>query len=101
MTTRLPLWCGVLFLVWEAVAPATQLPRPCRQDDFDAIAGLTLEQKIVAFRAMSPRGSSTGRRDEQRMECLILSIDPRSLSYFKFELEYDGDYKDLVEYVFH
>ena len=50
---------------------------------------------------MSPKGSSTGRRDEQRMECLILSIDSNSLSRFKFDLEYDGDYKDLVEYVFH
>ena len=50
---------------------------------------------------MSPKGSSTGRRDEQRMECLILSIDSNTLSRFKFDLEYDGDYKDLVEYVFH
>ena len=35
------------------------------------------------------------------MECLILSIDGSSLSRFKFDLEYDGDYKDLVEYIFH
>jgi hypothetical protein len=68
---------------------------------FDAVAGLTLQQKIDAFREMSPKGSRTGHRDEQRMECLILSIDASSLSRFKFDLEYDGDYKDLVEHVFH
>jgi hypothetical protein len=83
------------------MAPATQRPEPCRPDDFAAIAGLTLPQKIDAFKAMSPKASSTGRRDEQRMECLILSIDAGSLSRFKFDLEYDGDYKDMVEYVFH
>jgi hypothetical protein len=99
--TRHSLWWGVLLVAWAVVAPAKQPPAPCRQDDFAAIAGLTLQQKIDAFRAMSPKGSSTGRRDEQRMECLILSIDSNSLSRFKFDLEYDGDYKDLVEYVFH
>ena len=86
---------------FQWAAPATQRPAWCRQDDFDEIAGLTLQQKVDAFRAISPKGSSTGRRDEQRMECLILSIDASSLSRFKFDLEYDGDYKDLVEYVFH
>jgi hypothetical protein len=100
MTGYLQVSCAALLLLWAALAP-TQRPQACRQDDFDAIAGLTLQQKIDAFRAMSPKGSSTGRRDEQRMECLILSIDTSSLSRFKFELEYDGDYKDLVEYVFH
>ena len=98
---RHPLSCGLLLVAWAAVAPANQPPAPCRPDDFAAIAGLTLQQKIDAFRAMSPKGSSTGRRDEQRMECLILSIDSNTLSRFKFDLEYDGDYKDLVEYVFH
>jgi hypothetical protein len=101
MIRHLPFSCGALFLAWAAVAPATQRPAPCRQDDFDKVAGLTLQEKVDAFRAMSPKGSSTGGRDEQRMECLILSIDATSLSRFKFELEYDGDYKDLVEYAFH
>ena len=35
------------------------------------------------------------------MVCLLLSVPASDLSRFKFELEYDGDNKDLVEYVFH
>ena len=35
------------------------------------------------------------------MERLLLSVAPEDLPLFKFALEYDGDYKDLEEYIFH
>ena len=43
----------------------------------------------------------TDRREELRLERLLLSVALKDLHLFKFALEYDGDYKDLVEYVFH
>jgi hypothetical protein len=64
-------------------------------------AGLSLADKIAVFKKLSPSLSPTGDREELRMERLILSISPADLSRFKFALEYDGDYKDMVEYVFH
>ena len=64
-------------------------------------ADLNLADKIEAFKRLSPSADATGSRTELRMERLLLSIDPDDLSAFKFTLEYDGDYKDLVEYLFH
>ena len=43
----------------------------------------------------------TDRREELRLERLLLSAALEDLHLFKFALEYDGDYKDLVEYGFH
>ncbi len=68
---------------------------------------LTLADKIEAFRRLAPRsedrrlGAITDERKELRMERLLLSVTPKDLPLFKCALEYDGDYKDLEEYVFH
>ena len=35
------------------------------------------------------------------MERLLLSVKSEDLSLFKCTLEYDGDYKDIEEYLFH
>jgi hypothetical protein len=70
-------------------------------------AALSLADKIAVFKKLAPRaedtrlGSKTGDRRELRMERLLLSVAPGDLTRFKFALEYDGDYKDLEEYVFH
>lgn len=64
-------------------------------------AALSLADKIAVFKKLSPREDATGERQELRMERLILSIDPKELVLFKLALEYDGDYKDLEEYLFH
>ncbi len=70
-------------------------------------AGLSLADKIEVFKRLAPRaedsllGAITGERKELRMERLLLSVPPEDLPLFKFALEYDGDYKDLVEYIFH
>lgn len=70
-------------------------------------AGLSLADKIEAFKRLAPRAEDglraaiTDERKELRMERLLLSVPPPDLPLFKFALEYDGDYKDLVEYVFH
>ena len=70
-------------------------------------AGLSLADKVALLRRLAPRaedsrlGSLTGERKEVRIERLLLSIAPEDLPAFKFELEYDVDYKDLEEYVFH
>lgn len=70
-------------------------------DDRIRDANLSLPDKMEAFRRLSPGMDATDFRRELRMERLLLSVAPNDLSSFKFALEYDGDYKDLVEYVFH
>jgi hypothetical protein len=64
-------------------------------------AGLSLADKIAVLQKLSPREDPTDERKELRMTRLILSVDPQDLPLFKLALEYDGDYKDLEEYVFH
>lgn len=64
-------------------------------------ADLSLADKIESLKRLAPASDATNEREELRMERLILSVAPEELSLFKFALEYDGDYKDLVEYVFH
>lgn len=64
-------------------------------------ADLSLADKIESIKRLSPAADATDWHEELRMERLILSVAPEELSLFKFALEYDGDYKDLVEYVFH
>src|SRR5262245_10990139 len=70
-------------------------------------AGMSLAEKVEVFRRLAPRaedsriGALTDERKELRMERLLLSVAPEDLPAFKFALEYDGDYKDLEEYVFH
>jgi len=62
---------------------------------------LSLADKIEVFKRLSPRREATDERKELRMERLLISIDPKELPLFKLALEYDGDYKDLEEYIFH
>jgi len=64
-------------------------------------AGLTLADKIEVFKRLAPKADVTSGREELRMERIILSVPPQDLPLFKFALEYDGDYKDVTEYVFH
>jgi hypothetical protein len=70
-------------------------------------AALTLADKVEVLKRLAPRakdsrlGARTDESKELRMERLLLSVAPEDLSRFKFALEYDGDYKDLEEYVFH
>ena len=64
-------------------------------------AELSLGDKIEAFKRRAPSADVTDRREALRMERLLVSIALKDLHLFKFALEYDGDYKDLVEYVFH
>jgi hypothetical protein len=63
-------------------------------------AGLSLADKIQAFKRLGASGATLDRT-ELRMERLLYSIDPQDLCLFKFALEYDGDYKDLEEYLWH
>jgi hypothetical protein len=64
-------------------------------------ATLSLADKIAVLQKLSPREDPTDEHKELRMERLILSIDPKDLPQFKLALEYDGDYKDIEEYLFH
>src|SRR5215510_8197799 len=76
-------------------------------DERIAGAGLGLADKIAVFKALAPSAeedighAGTGESAELRMERLLLSVAPEDLPAFKFALEYDLDYKDLEEYVFH
>jgi hypothetical protein len=64
-------------------------------------ASLSLADKIAAFKILAPRRAATDERKELRTARLVLSIDPNDLALFKLALEYDGDYKDIEEYLFH
>jgi len=101
MPDRLQLYATLLALAAATTPAATQPPSSCGEGEVAAFAALALQEKVATFKALSPPGRRTGSRAEHQMECLLLSVDGASLSQFKFELEYDGDYKDIVEYVFH
>lgn len=62
---------------------------------------LSLEEKIEAIRQLAPKSDPTGPRKEVRLEALFLSVAPGDLQRLRFSLDYDGDYKDVEEYVFH
>jgi hypothetical protein len=64
-------------------------------------AELSLADKIEAFKRLAPSADTTVRREELRMERLLLSVAPTDLPLLKFALEYGGDYKDIVEYIYH
>lgn len=64
-------------------------------------AGLRLTDTIEVVRRLAPPLAVTGPREELRLERLFLSVAPPDLAAFKFALEYDGNYKDMVEYLFH
>lgn len=63
--------------------------------------GLTPDEKIEAIRQLCPKSNPTGPRTEIRLETLFCSVDPKDLNLLKFRLDYDGDYKDIEEYIFH
>jgi hypothetical protein len=64
-------------------------------------AALSLADTIGAIKRLSPKADITLPSEELRLERLICSISAHTLPVFKFELDYDADYKDLEEYVFH
>jgi hypothetical protein len=63
--------------------------------------GPGLAAKQAEMRRLAPADSGTDPVTEGRIRDLLLSVEPDQLSAFKFDLEYDGDDKDMVEYVFH
>jgi hypothetical protein len=88
----------------EFMKPTMHLSNERRIEEIDKRireAELSLADKIEALKRLAPAADLTDRREELRMERLILSVAPEELGLFKFALEYDGDYKDMVEYVFH
>lgn len=75
-----------------------------RQQELDrriVDARLEIAEKAEIIKKLAPRADLTGDREEVRMERILLSVDPQYLPVFKFALDYDGDYKDIAEYVFH
>lgn len=77
--------------------------RQGRTEEIDKRIGhaeLSLADKIEAFKRLAATGW-TSDRDELRMERLLCSVAREDLSVFKYALEYDGDYKDLEEYLCH
>ncbi len=83
--------------------------RRARRAVFDrriADAQLNLAEKRALLERLAPPAEAglaaiTDPRRELRLERLLLSVDPPALARFRFALEYDGDYKDLEEYLFH
>lgn len=94
---------------YTASTLATRFDERCRKlDERIARTALSLGDKVAAWRRLSPRATDGTATDgvtlggtELRMERLLLSIDPLQLTIWKAQLEYDGDYKDLEEYLFH
>lgn len=88
----------------EFKKPTLHLASERRSEELDnriRAAELSLADKIESLKRLAPPADATAGREELRMERLILSVAPEELALFKFALEYDGDYKDMVEYVFH
>jgi hypothetical protein len=69
-------------------------------DELIEKAELSLADKVEVFRRLAPSREPTGGSEELRMARIILSIAPTDLPRFKSALEYDGNYKDIVEYCF-
>jgi hypothetical protein len=79
------------------------LNRESRMEELDKRindAALSLGDKIEAFKRLAATGWQSDR-DELRMERLLCSVATEDLSLFKYALEYDGDYKDIEEYLCH
>jgi len=86
------------------IATTGQLIDSARERELDArlrARRLKLQDKIEVLKRLSPPDDATSPSKEIRMERLILSIDPKQLPLLKFTVDYDGDYKDMTEYVFH
>ena len=62
-----------------------------------SIADLQKEVRRIS----PPDGATTRFGGEQALMGVLLAVAPERLSRFKFDLEYDLDDKDMVEYVFH
>ncbi|MCI0424175.1 MAG: hypothetical protein L0312_34030, partial [Acidobacteria bacterium] len=90
-------WGKFMKLTWKGSLEQ----RRQKLDQWIADAGLSLADKVEVLRRISPRLSATIERNELRMECLIRSVALEDLPLFKFALDYDGDDKDMAEYVFH
>jgi hypothetical protein len=63
--------------------------------------GPELAAKQAEMRRLAPADTGTDPVTEGRIRDLLLSVEPDQLAVYKFDLEYDGDGKDMVEYVFH
>ena len=67
-----------------------------------ALSDMSMADLQEEVRRISPPDSSTTRfGGEQALMGVLLAVAPERLSRFKFDLEYDLDDKDMVEYVFH
>jgi hypothetical protein len=66
-----------------------------------AAARLSSADAVEAVKQLAPRADFTDFREELRLERLICSLSDSDLPAFKFALDYDSNYKDLEEYVFH
>lgn len=62
---------------------------------------LELADKIELLKNLSPKRTVTRPSQESLMERLIVSVEPQQLPLLKYSIDYDGDYKDMTEYVFH
>jgi hypothetical protein len=100
---------GALFAACAAANGCDRSPAYC-DAHLSRYTAMTFEQKLQGFRELSPKRdftrlsgfkSITFPHIEEKMVCLLQSVPSSDLSRFKFELEYDGDNKDLVEYIFH
>jgi hypothetical protein len=74
---------------------------PCPQEERDAFVAMSLSDQLEKFKEASPPNTPTTGWRTKRLECVVLSVKNEQLTRFKFDLEYDGDYQDMVEYVFH
>ncbi len=90
--------------VWSVVALACSISgascHSCRGET--ALGDMSIADLQKEVRRISPPDSATTRfGGEQALMRVLLAVPPERLSRFKFDLEYDLDDKDMVEYVFH
>jgi len=90
------VWCVVALACCVSGASC----HSCRGET--ALSDLSIADLQKEVRRISPPDSATTRfRGEHALMRVLLAVAPERLSRFKFDLEYDLDDKDMVEYVFH
>jgi len=62
---------------------------------------LSVADKVEVVQRLSARGEEPDLHWQLCLERIICSLSADQLPLFKFALDYDGDYRDLEQYVFH
>jgi hypothetical protein len=84
-----------------AFTPYTVASTPCSPSELASLSTRSIPDLLADVREIGSGPTVRVFGGDARLECRLRAVPPAQLAAFKFDLEYDGDAKDLVEYVFH